>query len=163
MRILHSRYGPVCRVVLTFEALQSCWRYEEHLIPRHSLNTKDLALTPALENVLFFLPAFYTHHVMRKAHFMGKVELSQCTSRHLRRAAKAVGMQTGPDTSICANRKVANDAEVHPVVLGLEATQGHTHVYVPQQDDKLCRQRPLTPYQCHCSTPVHFTALQGLL
>ena len=58
----------------------------------------------------------------------GRSGLSQCTFGHLRRAAEAVGVQTGPDTSVSANRKVTDDAEMHSVVLGLEATQHHSHV-----------------------------------
>lgn len=51
--------------VRTFEALQSRWGYEQHLIPCHSLNTKDLALTPAAE-VCRLILRLLAHYVMGK-------------------------------------------------------------------------------------------------
>ena len=58
----------------------------------------------------------------------GEIEVSQGTFGHLRRAAEAVRMQTGPYTPVRVNREVADDAKVHSAVLGLQATQSHSHV-----------------------------------
>ena len=57
-------------------------------------------------------------------------------------------MQTGPDTSVSANRKIADDAEVHSIVLGLEAAQSHSHVWCLQQNATTCRPPFTAIYTC---------------